>query len=73
MIKGCIKFFKQKTIHDFDAKKTLYLTEYHLSLSQLHVIPRGRSLEESMIFQTYNRFRISDSSKDFLESYGELA
>ena len=32
-----------------------------------------RSLGESMIFHTYNRFRISDSSKDFLESYGESA
>ena len=35
--------------------------------------PRDRSLEESMIIQTYNRFRISDSSKDFLELYGESA
>ena len=26
-----------------------------------------------MIFHTYNRFRISDSSKDFSESYGESA
>ena len=35
--------------------------------------PRGRSLEESMIFLTYNRFRISDSSKDFSESYEKSA
>ena len=34
---------------------------------------RGRSLEELMIFHTYNRSRISDSSKDFSESYGESA
>ena len=34
---------------------------------------RFRSLEESMIFHTYNRFKISNSSKDFLESYGESA
>ena len=34
---------------------------------------RGCSLEESMIFHTYNLFKISDSSKDFSESYGELA
>ena len=35
--------------------------------------PRGRSLEESMIFYTYNWCRISDLSKEFSESYGESA
>ena len=38
-----------------------------------HLLPRVRSLEESIIFHTYNRFRINDSSKDFSESYRESA
>ena len=44
-----------------------------ISLLLVVFIPRGCSLAESMIFHTYNRFRISDLAKDFSESYGELA
>ena len=45
----------------------------HLIKLSLSWHARGRSLEESMIFHNYNRFRISDSSKDFWESHGVSA
>ena len=51
----------------------LVQSEGNNHVSKINVFRKDRSLGESMIFHNYNRFRYSDSWKDFTESYGESA